>query len=343
MTCGKWKKGEKVKLDITRKEANVTVAVAVFNVADYLATCLDSILRQTIPPAQILLIDDGSTDGSDLICDEYGRRSAKVTVVHQRNRGLSSARNEAIVRSSCDWITFVDGDDFLESDMLEKLLKGAEDNSEADLVCCGAVKCNQFGSTLGMYKSTKQRIYLGEDQLKVLLSGDDIGTQTWGKLYRTKLFDDVRFPEGRLHEDVFTTYRILLKARSTACIGENLYCYRQRANSITSAAFNPRLLDSVYGCKQRAQDISGKYPELAGQARSTIVWACCNCFAKVCASGDLHCAAVPILRRGVQENLKYYIGNKNASILGKLYAVALALSPRLAFFANRTVSFRRGR
>lgn len=232
----------------------ISIIVPVYNVEPYLRKCLDSILDQTYRDLEILVIDDGSTDGSGKISDEY-KKEERVRVFHTENRGLSAARNLGLDNASGDWIGFVDGDDWIEQDMYEVLLKRAEETG-ADVVECG---CHaNFKSTSYLYPAI-QRTVSGLESVEVLIRGE-IRTQVWNKIWRSHLFADIRFPEGHSFEDIATTYKLVVNATVTG-VAENSYHWTQRISSISQNHDQQNLIDYWLAHKQRYEELKDSVSE----------------------------------------------------------------------------------
>ena len=213
--------------------------------------CLDSIVGQTYRNLEILVIDDGSTDGSGTICDEYAEKDERIRVFHTENRGLSAARNLGLDNASGDWIGFVDSDDWIEPDMYEVLLKRAEETG-ADVVESGYF-IDYVGKTEKY--SVGQRIISGSESVEALIRGE-IKTRVWNKVYRSSLFIKMRFPDGRCFEDIATTHRVVRNSVVTG-VPEFFYHYIQRENSISQSHDKQNLIDYWLSHKQRYEDLKG--------------------------------------------------------------------------------------
>ena len=202
----------------------ISVIVPVYNVENYLAQCLDSVLAQTYKDLEILLIDDGSTDRSGSICDAYQAKDERIRAFHTANRGLSAARNVGLNCAQGEYVAFVDSDDWIEPEMIETLYQKAV-VSGADVVECSYMK--EYRSGFIRYEMRFDE----ENALNGLLSGK-ISNIVWNKLWKSDCFTNIRFPEGMLFEDTATTYRVLVNA-SVIGIPDCLYHYRFRDSSIS--------------------------------------------------------------------------------------------------------------
>lgn len=230
----------------------ISVVVPVYNVENYLKKCIDSIINQTYKKLEIILVDDGSTDSSKEICDEYIKKDGRIKVIHKENGGLSSARNVGIDIANGKYICFIDSDDWIEKSMLEKLINIAKNNN-FDIVLCDYFiaydEKNQIQKEDIEYKE-----YSNYEALNKMYD-DKLGVSmiiAWNKLYNIHLFDDIRYPIGKIHEDEFTTYKLIFKADKICYSNEKLYYYRQQDKSITNSKFNKKRLDILQAFEERA-------------------------------------------------------------------------------------------
>ena len=233
----------------------ITVVVPVYKVEPYLHRCVDSILEQTFPDFELVLVDDGSPDSCGAICDEYAAKDERIHVIHQQNGGLSAARNAGIdwafSHSDSQWFAFVDSDDWVSEHYLSRMLESAE-QARADLcVCDFAMEIETAARTLDDMK-IHEGVMTGRDAL------EEHGVlKNWhyviacNKLYSKKLFRDLRFPNGFINEDEATAHRIYHAAKTVVCIEDQLYHYRIRDNSIMGSGFSPKKLDILSALADR--------------------------------------------------------------------------------------------
>ena len=213
----------------------VSVIVPVFNVLPYLREALDSVVDQTYDKLEILIVDDGSTDGSSGICDEYGR-DPRVRIIHQANQGLSAARNAGLDRMTGDAVVFLDSDDAFFPDSIRTMVTAMQRHS-ADVVMGGHVRC-RTAKRMGMGPENRILAFRTEEYLssREVLAGLAEGRLrhcVWGKLYVRGVWDALRFPEGRLYEDLSTTYRAISRAKGIVAIPGQQVMHRIRPGSIT--------------------------------------------------------------------------------------------------------------
>jgi exopolysaccharide biosynthesis predicted pyruvyltransferase EpsI len=194
---------------------------------------LDSILEQSYKDIEILLVDDGSTDDSGHICDDYASKNDNIRVIHKENGGLSSARNAALDVASGDYIGFVDSDDYIHPKMFEKLLLACESNDADISTCCHYVEKGDSLLIEGVIDDNVH-IYGSEEALELLIRDEVMKSYAWDKLYKAELFEGVRYPNGRNYEDVATTYLLFDRAGRICYIPEYLYYYQMREGSISA-------------------------------------------------------------------------------------------------------------
>ncbi len=209
----------------------VSVIVPIYKVESYLSHCVDSILRQTYYRIEVILIDDGSPDRCGAICDEYAKQDKRIKVIHQDNMGLSGARNTGIDVAVGEYVAFVDGDDWIHPKYIETMLEACIDNN------CTLCQCDFF-NVVDDY--TPRNEYAGSvftfETNEFVKAEYEIYSWNcvvaWNKLYHRSLFDGIRYPLGRLHEDEYTTYKIISAAERVALITDKLYYYRRRDDGI---------------------------------------------------------------------------------------------------------------
>ncbi len=215
----------------------ISLIVPIYNVASYVDRCVASLVNQTYSNLEILLVDDGSTDGSGALCDEWAKKDSRIHVVHKENGGLSDTRNQGIKLSKGDYLAFIDGDDYIAPEYCEKLYQALAAH-DADIALCNI--CYEWeGGRRQAYEPHYGKRADGltaKEALKVLHSvGDLTLCVVWNKLYKRTIFTEeppLLFPKGRYYEDEFLIYKLLNRASRIAVIPDALYFYFQRDNSI---------------------------------------------------------------------------------------------------------------
>jgi len=235
-------------------KGDISVIVPVYNVEEYLEQCLDSILAQTYQPAEVLLINDGSTDGSREICESYAGKYDFVTLIDQENQGQASARNTGLDLVSGDFIAFVDSDDYISEHMLATLHDKAV-STGADMVKCGTWYHFHEDRIEKLWGIDEGEEIILDDKLSFFraLLNRRIMHSVCDALYRKKLFDNLRFEVGKFQEDTLITPQILLACDKIVVIPDGLYYYRQREGSIMHM-FDARHFD-IIECNHKIRDI----------------------------------------------------------------------------------------
>lgn len=223
----------------------ISVIVPVYNVEPYLRECIESILRQSYKEFELILINDNSIDLSYKICQEYVQKDSRVYLVnHTENKGLSAARNTGLSVAKSECITFIDGDDFIKEDYLEKLYTVYKEKN-ADIVIGEYYTYKESNHTFyfhvlekdyGLYRKNREELF-GPNLHHVTYS------ITCGKLYKKSLFDTILFPLNRYHEDNFVFTKLYLKAKNIYYLCDNLYCYRIRDGSIMQSPISLKRVD----------------------------------------------------------------------------------------------------
>lgn len=233
--------------------SEISVIVPVYNVEEYLYKCIDSILAQTFKNFELILVDDGSPDNCPSICDEYAKKDERIKVIHQENQGLSGARNTGINIAKGKYITFVDSDDIINKFYLEILYKNITDED------CDISICDYYS----FYKDTSDLLDDNVQQIN-LLTGKQASKEIYGlknvkfviacgKLYKSYLFNNYRFPIGKINEDEFLTYKLFYKSKRIVESSDKLYYYRRRGNSITNSIFSLKNYDAVLALEERME------------------------------------------------------------------------------------------
>lgn len=209
----------------------ISVLVPAYNVQNDISFCIESILNQTFDNFELIIVNDGSSDDTFNICKKYAKKDKRVLLFSQENKGLAETRNVLINKASCDLIVFIDSDDYVDRRFLEILYKNLlKDNS--DISICG----RNIVKNKAIYyekRNYSQGILDNTNSVLALNSCRSFDMSAWGKLYKKNLFNGVKYPKGKLSEDLFVIYQVLYKAKKISYYDIPLYYYRQRENSIS--------------------------------------------------------------------------------------------------------------
>lgn len=250
----------------------ISVIIPVYNVKEYIHRCVDSVLVQTYQNLEIILVDDGSTDESGIICDELAQKDNRIKVIHQENGGLSAARNTGMLHATGEWISFIDSDDWIEHQFMEILLKEALQNN-CDIVGCKFRKVLQKEAAITLNTEYEKNIYEFQDIMSALID-DKIRQVVWNKLYRRDLVKGILFEVGKYHEDEFWSYQVLANVdKYVECKYEG-YNYFQRTNSIMGESYSLKRLHAIEAKVQRQNFLENNMEELATKGKISLLFTC---------------------------------------------------------------------
>ncbi len=248
-------------MENNRQNLLVSVIVPVYNTEKYLEKCVNSILSQTYTNLEVILVDDGSKDASGSICDAFAEKDGRVKVIHKENGGQSSARNMALDVFAGDYVAFIDSDDYVKSDMIEQMMSYMLEN-DADLSVCGfatELAGKIFESELG----EENKVVSNHQLMYDYVATKDIRHILCNKIHHRSFFDDIRFPEGMIHEDVYTVHRIIGQCKRAVYLKECLYTQYERVGSTTQATVSERDLSLLVADEELHRYYLENYPDLA--------------------------------------------------------------------------------
>ncbi len=310
----------------------VSVVVPIYNTEKYLRQCIDSIVSQTYSNLQIIFVNGDSPDESKKICEEYAERDSRVTILCHENEGLSSDRNVGIDIAVGEYITFIDGDDFIAVNMIEDLVDAAK-KEDADIAACGVIRCEEYDTPDDVTFDQDDdfcEVYTGEEKMRVFLQGKKIGTTAWAKLYKTELFREIRYPVGKNHEDVFTTYKLIHIANKVCHINSAGYAYRKNMSGL-SKGFSMSRLDSIRGKIEIARFVEDNYPNLINEAYTGIIYACNQCLMLMGKCKAYDAGALDWMQGLYRKYSRYYIKSSHTSKIGKFAAWIASINIKSAW------------
>lgn len=221
----------------------ISIIVPVYNVEKYLSKCVESIQRQTYRNIEIILVDDGSPDHCPEICDRFAKEDSRIKVIHKKNGGLSDARNAGLEAANGAYLAFVDSDDYISNDMIEKMYcRILRDRS--DMAICNIDFVDENGNSINRNTIQAKNVTVEEPQFWRELRANYIYcVVAWNKLYVKKLFEDVQYDVGKLHEDEFILHKLVSKCERISFLSEKMYFYLQREQSIMNSKYTVERMD----------------------------------------------------------------------------------------------------
>lgn len=248
----------------------VSVIIPVYNQKKYIKRCLDSVLEQTYENLEIIIVNDGSTDGSEQVCNDYERLDSRIRVIHKSNGGLSSARNAGIDVATGEYITFLDSDDYLSKTFIYDSLELCK-KTESDIAVLAMKYIPEHENSELLIQSQKEQVILltPEQAIEHSLYQKLFSCCAPGKFYKQEILKDIRFPIGRLSEDLAVCHLLLNNARQIVYSDRIGYYYRQQNHSIMHT-FNPKRLDALHWAKEIVAFCEKKYPKLRKAAECRV-------------------------------------------------------------------------
>lgn len=308
----------------------ISIIVPVYNVEALLPKCLDSICAQTYRDLEIIVVDDGATDSSGQICDEYARRDPRIRVIHQANAGLAGARNAGLDIAQGAYIGFVDSDDHIAPEMYETLLACLECHG-ADIAVCGRYLQTESGTLSPMGELPEPLAFDSHEAVRRLLLTDGMDAAAWDKLYRRELFEGVRYPLKYVSEDIPVTYRLLCRAKRIAHCGKPLYYYLLRAGSLSHVAFGEKTLGLYYFHKEVGLKAGERFPDLWAEGKFYFYRGMLVPLFRYSASGKRSPLAKELYAE-VRKNLPSICKNRYLPLKYKIFALSAFVGmDRLAF------------
>ncbi|MDR2623947.1 MAG: glycosyltransferase [Methanobrevibacter sp.] len=319
-----------------RQNAVISIIVPVYNVEKYLKRCIDSILNQTFKDFELILVNDGSTDDSGKICDDYKEKDNRIKVIHKKNGGLSSARNAGIDVAQGGYYGFVDSDDYISYDMYECLYKLIYCN-DADIAICSIYHCYSNGQGRikknKSYSETNPKTYTFDKQeaLKIVLQGKIFSMNVINRLYKRDLFKNIRFPEEiKFAEDVPFSFNIFKNVKKVVFYSSPKYFYMHRSLSLTTSNFNTDTKDVIKSYKSILKITKEKFPNLIVYSEFRYLWSYISIFDKMILSEKIE---YPEEYSDVLSNIKKsmwkILKNPNFSLKRKLLLVVLIFNESL--------------
>lgn len=241
----------------------ISVVVPIYNVEAYLRRCVDSIIAQDYTNLEIILVNDGSPDHCDEICAEYEKKDSRIHVINKPNGGLGSARNAGIEVMKGEFVAFIDSDDYIDTSMISRLYTLAVEN-DAQIASCKFCKVYTEDNSIPEHNTEPDiKIWTQKEALYQMFFPNGIGWSACNRLYKSDMFENVRYAEGVYMEDMATTYLVYARADKIVESQEQLYYYYIRENSITGQKSSQRAVDAINNIETIYAFYKENYPEIA--------------------------------------------------------------------------------
>lgn len=301
----------------------ISIIVPIYNVGKYLPRCIESILNQTFNNFELILVNDGSTDNSGVVCDDYAKKDTRIKIVHKSNGGVSSARNAGLYVAKGEYIGFVDPDDYIDKNMYEKLYRLCVDNN-SDIAICRFNR--EINGKIQNKESTEEIIELNNmEAMNELFKGNLYRFSLCNKLFSKKCFNDVLFPEERIHEDLSTTYKLFDNSKKTVYINYCGYIYVRRENSILTSTYNEKRLQAFIAWDEIIEFIDKNYYEIIEQVIATFTYWCVDNILYILNQVNNSKKKNNYLNIIQKYTTKYYIYIKRNNILSRSYKLRIRI------------------
>lgn len=306
----------------------ISVIVPIYNVEVYLPKCVDSILEQTYENLEIILVDDGSTDLSGAIADDYQKKDSRIRVIHKTNGGLSDARNCGIEEAHGEYFGFVDSDDYIAPDMYMTLYE--------IMIRYGAKisVCDKFDVTegsVGVYEDVSDAEVFctdAEEAMRIVLDGKRNYAYAWNKLYKREVFDNIRYPVGKFIEDAFIILQLFDAAERVVFTTAKKYYYLCRPNSIMTLKFSPKHLDCIEAHEKNYRYILEKHPAIEKNARMRLYWSRFFVLDKMLVSDN-------VKKQDYMPHVRYIRGGVPFIVFGSVLSVSRKIAAIVLLFSVR--------
>lgn len=307
----------------------ISIIVPIYNVEKYLDKCLQSITSQTYKNLQIILINDGSTDSSLRICENFALNDERICIVNQESKGVSEARNTGIREAKGAYITFIDSDDVVESTYIQYLYDIIKENN--DISVCKMKEIYGDGDD-DINKDGEESVIKqlnSKEAIEIMLYQREFDNSLWGKMYKKELFSDVVFPKGKLYEDMAVIYDIFLKTDKIIFGSKINYYYRVRQNSIMTTEFSSEKMELINFTERMVKNVSEKFPDLYMAAIRRYVYSNFRLLGEAIRCKGNNSKEENILINNIKRYSKIVLKNPNADKKDKIAIILLLLNKKL--------------
>lgn len=318
------------------KEPLISIVIPVYNVSAYLKRCLDSVCTQLYENLEIILVDDGSTDNSGVICDEYAKLDNRILVIHKENGGLSDARNAGIAVSQGDYISFIDSDDFVGKLYIQRLVRLLLE-FDADISIANQQNFSDYNK---IKKKQRQsiKVFNGISAIEDMWYQRNIKTSAWGKLYKKELFQEIEYPKGKIYEDLGTTYKLFYLSEKIVYSSEVLYYYYQRNDSTMNKKFTLEKMDRIELSKELLEWAVNNCLQLKDAAIARFFISNMQVLQEIPNINVYH-EQIQFIKRNIEKYRVQVIFNKNVKFVNRIIACCacfeINLLKKLGFFYKK--------
>lgn len=243
----------------------ISIIIPIYNAEDHLRKCIQSIIDQEYKNLEIILVNDGSTDSSKVICDEFRNIDSRIKVIHKENEGTSKTRQTGIEIAKGEYITFVDSDDYIHQEMYQRLIKEIQDK-QADIIECGFNLVSEEGSTIKAHKLNEQVVEGNYECALFFARKKNVTNYLWNKLFKASLFYDIHYPSLSLGEDVYIITQLFGNAERVITTDGVYYNYVMTRDSLVRQPFTKKKFDSIEAGKHMYDYYKREYPDLTDYA-----------------------------------------------------------------------------
>jgi len=312
----------------------ISIIVPIYKVEQYLHKCIDSILNQTYRNLEIILVDDASPDNCPIICDYYAKKDNRITVIHKRNGGVSSARNTGLDIATGEYITFVDSDDWIKPEMINYLYETMR-NSCSDIVSCGVITEDETGQIMKKSKEFKKITLSVEKALDFY--GHYFRNEVYGKLYSAKLFYNksgkIRFKEDIfIGEDLLLFCECALNCNKITYTSPHYYNYLFRIGGAMRSEFNKKRLSDLLA-RDRINGLLSNYPGAQENAKLRYVEVNIRLILEIFNSRNYDIKLIRQLQKNVRVNFFRFIKSPYPLKIKKIYSVLIFINPKWLYYA----------
>ena len=301
----------------------VSIIMPVYNVEDFVAEAIDSVISQTYKNIELIIVNDGSQDNSLKICEEYEKEYDNICVYSKENGGLSSARNMGIEKAKGDYLVFLDSDDIISCDMVESLLELIKRTQSSIAVCDLSSNFDKMGDG-----DSKEMVFTPREALEAILKETYFTTSAGAKIYSKEVFNNIRFPEGRIYEDYATIYLALSKSKRVSYIRKTMYYYRVNMESITHVKFSKKRMQYFDASGEVMAFLHNNYPSLCRNAKNRDTRYAISFYKQMIDSDFSDEEVERFLRKVVKENICHYMFS-HYSLLSKTYGLCIVVFHKL--------------